>query len=426
LLVLAALSACRGSGDTSESDLGARARPRAAAPTPSFGSTVPPLPTPAATGSTAASARPTAAPSGSAVTDEPSDEIHGPSASSKLVLDEPIELAPAGPAAADSRGVVMIKKTDEIVLSPRRGAPSHDAHRKLADFALVRAPASDFFPVGKSPLILRGKAYWVSGNRLMRRALDSDAPLEVLSDDARPGTRVAGVDLENAPACAVYVSGPKLDDTPRARLWVEGGATLSLSPEGSAANSVAAAEGGGDLMTLSIDARSGMTPLHGRRVHFTAGKAELGADVVMWVGSSAQTLTEVFAASTPQGALALLPIERDVNHFGLALLAVGAEPHMDPKLDWRTYPNGIDLAPVASAAFCGGVFVAYARPVNAEPGATELLEIAEIGKDGLGAGNVVGRASGFANVSLAKAENGAVLAYVADRLTFATTLRCKR
>jgi hypothetical protein len=99
---------------------------------------------------------------------------------------------------------------------------------------------------------------------------------------------------------------------------------------------------------------------------------------------------------------------------------------MDPKLSWRTYPNGIDLAPVAGAAFCGSAFVAYVRPVNAVPDAPELLEIAEITGEGLGAGDVVGRARGFASVSLARAENGAVLAYVADRLTFATTLRCKR
>jgi hypothetical protein len=343
----------------------------------------------------------------------------------KIVIDEPIELAPAGPAAADARGVVMVQKSDELVISARHGALSHDPHKRVADFALIKQPASDFFPVGKSPLVLRGKAYWVSQSRLVRAGLDG-APLEVLASDARPGTRVSGVDLQGAPAFAVYVAGPKPDDTPHARLWVEGAGTRELSPEGSAANSVAAAEGGGDLIAIAIDARSGMTPLHGRRVHFTGGNPELGPDVVMWVGSSAQQLTEVFAVDTPLGARALLPIERDVSHFGLALFEIGAEPHMDPKLSWRTYPNGIDLAPIAGAAFCGSSFVAYVRPLTAEPGASELLAIAEMTPEGLGAPEIAARARGFANVSLARAENGAVLAYVADRITFATTLRCKR
>jgi hypothetical protein len=236
---------------------------------------------------------------------------------------------------------------------------------------------------------------------------------------------VVGADLPDAPAHAAYISNPIGDDAPpRAKLWVEGGENLVLSPEGAGASSIAVANTGQALFTVAIDARSAMTPMHGRRVQFRAGKAELGPDVVMWVGSTSQMLSEVFASTTPFGVRAFLPIERDTSHFGLVMLDLGSEPHMDPSTVWRGYPNGLDVAPVASAAFCGTAFVAYVRPETPQPEARQLLEVAEITEAGLGPPELLGSALGFANVSLAAATNSAVLAYVADFRTFASTLRC--
>jgi hypothetical protein len=187
---------------------------------------------------------------------------------------------------------------------------------------------------------------------------------------------------------------------------------------------MAVASTGEDLFTVAIDARSAMTPMHGRRVHFKAGKPELDPDVVMWVGASSQTLSEVFASATPLGVRAFLPIERDTSHFGLIMLELGSEPRMDPQTVWRGYPNGIDVAPVASGALCGSAFVAYVRPETASPDSHEVLELAEITAAGLGPAEVVDSASGFSNVSLGPATSSAVLAYVADFRTYATTLRC--
>ena len=257
--------------------------------------------------------------------------------------------------------------------------------------------------------------------------MDNATPVEVLASDARNGTRVVGTDLPGAPAHAVYITNPIKDDAPpRAKLWVEGAATEVLSPEGAGASSIAAASTGEDLFTVAIDARSAMTPVHGRRVHFNAGKPELGPDVVMWVGASSQVQSEVFASSTPFGVRAFLPIERDISHFGLIMLALGSEPRMDPKTTWRGYPNGIDVAPVASGALCSSAFVAYVRPETPDPESREVLELAEITEAGLGVPQVVDRATGFSNVSFGAGTNAAVLAYVADFRTFATTLRCFR
>ena len=343
---------------------------------------------------------------------------------SKLVIDEAQEIGPAGQMTATERGVIMINRSDEILLA-KASAVSHDPHPEKAQFSRVRGNANDFFAVARGPLVLRNKAYWVRDGKLVRRALDNSAPFEVLANDARNGTRVAGADLPDAPASAVYISNPLgADDPPRSRLWVEGAGVVTVSPEGAGSSSVAVASTGQELFLVGIDARSAMTPLHGRLVRFKAGKPELDPDVVMWVGSTSQTLSEVFAATTPLGVRAFLPIERDTSHFGLVMLELGSTPHMDPRTVYRGYPNGIDVAPAASAAFCGSAFVAYARPETPNPESDEVLEIAEITAAGLGPAERVDSARGFANLSLAAATNSAVLAYVADFRTYATSVRC--
>ncbi|HWZ89209.1 MAG TPA: hypothetical protein VNW92_10175 [Polyangiaceae bacterium] len=399
-----------------------------------------PGPVPVAAKATAAASHaptpPSAAPSADAIDslsvselpDEsaaPVPSANAPTPPSKVIIDDAQAIGPAGPMTADANGVVMIDRSDELHVA-KRAPSSTSLHSERARFAPVSGGPNDFFAVARGPLLLRGKAYWIRDGKLVRRVLDSSTPLEILANDARNGTRVAGADIAGAPAHAVYVTRPKSEDAPpRASLWVEGAGSVAWSPEGAGASSVAAASTGEDLFAIAIDARSAMTPLHGRRVHFKAGKPELAQDVVMWVGASSQTLSEVFASTTPFGVRAFLPIERDVSHFGLVMLELGTEPHMDPKAVWRGYPNGIDVAPVASAAFCGAAFVAYVRPANPAPDAPEVLELAEISEAGLGPPEVVSTARGFSNLSLAAASNSAILAYVADYQTFATTVRCK-
>lgn len=342
---------------------------------------------------------------------------------SKLIIDQAQAIGPAGQMTASERGVLMVNRSDEVLVA-RRTALGVSSHPEQARFSVVPGGFNDFYAVARGPHLLRNQAYWIRDGKLVRRAWDNSTPLEILASDARNGTRVVGADLPGAPAHALYISRPIEGETPRAKLWVEGAEAVTVSPEGAGASSIAVASTGQDLFAIAIDARSAMTPVHGRSIRFKNGKPELDPDVVMWVGSTSQTLSEVFASSTPLGVRAFLPIERDTSHFGLVMLELGSAPHMDPKTVWRGYPNGIDVAPVASGSFCGAAFVAYVRPENPSPDAREVLEIAEISELGLGPAERVDGARGFANISLAAGADSAVLAYVADLRTFATTLRC--
>jgi len=390
----------------------------------------PPVPGSALAPSAPAPPRKPREPDALSVSELPADESAAPAPSatnpkpvSKLIIDQAEELGPAGQMSASERGVVMINRRDELQLA-KRGPLGLSTRPERAHFSAIQGGANDFFAVARGPFLLAQHAYWVREGKLVRRALDGATPLQILASDARNGTRVTGASLPDAPAHALYISNPIADEAPHAKLWVEGAGSVNVSPEGAGASSISAAGTGVDLFTVAIDARSAMTPMHGRLIHFKAGKPELEPDVVMWVGSTSQTLSEVFAAATPFGVRAFLPIERDTSHFGLVMLNLDNEPHMDPKAVWRGYPNGIDVAPVASGSLCGSAFVAYVRPETASPDARQLLEIAEITSSGLGPAEPVANALGFANVSLASATNFAVLAYVADFRTFATTLRC--
>ncbi|HEY5955541.1 MAG TPA: hypothetical protein VIV60_03265, partial [Polyangiaceae bacterium] len=209
-----------------------------------------------------------------------------------------------------------------------------------------------------------------------------------------------------------------------AKVWIEGQGTLTLTPDGSAGNSVAMARAGQGYITMSLESRTGMSPLHARKLTFDAGKARLLSDVVPWVAGTAQPLTEVYAIGDPSSVWALLPMERDATRFGLARITLGLTPRMGAEVHWRDYPNGIEPAVVTSGYLCDRPVVMYARPATAEPHATQELHLASIGTDGLGASTIVATSRGFADASLATLDGGALVVYVADRRTWARRLRC--
>jgi hypothetical protein len=188
--------------------------------------------------------------------------------------------------------------------------------------------------------------------------------------------------------------------------------------DGAGASSVALVRSDAAVLVLSIDGRSAMTPVHARAVRLDQSPPTAGADRVVWVAGSAQSLTEISAGSDGKRVWGFLPIEKDVSHFGMAELGLPADGQGDADVSWRLYENGIDLAPVAAAEICGSLLMVYVRPLEARPHAAQELVLS---RPGTNETSVVVSAQGFANVSLAPG----LLVYVADRRTFALPLRCK-
>jgi hypothetical protein len=333
-----------------------------------------------------------------------------------LVLRDLSDVGPAGPATATEDGVVMLTKTGRVLLArSTKGPVTQGKLRSVAE-----APEG-FAVLGRAPAVAAGYAYWIAGGRLVRGRADGSGERETLADDARNGTRVAAVVVKHGVAVA-YVGRPDADGTSRVKLWLGPGRSFVLTPEGAGASSVALASLDARLVAISIDGRSAMTPLHARSVVVRdSGAPELGPDVVVWVAGPAHSFTEVSAATDGTSAWALLPIERDATHFGLATVPLGREPSMDAPVSFLDYRNGIDLAPVAAARLCGKAYVAMARPAAAAPRSPQELVLTPIAG---GQTLVLANAAGFAAVSLAPAPKGALVAYVADGRTWARGIEC--
>ena len=344
-----------------------------------------------------------------------------PVQNSRYVLDGLNDIGPAAPAAAFAHGVVMVTRSDELAISKLLLPPSKS--KKPAPGALepVTHGAQEFWSVARGPALSATHAYWVSKGRVVRRALaPANSELEVVTTDARDGTRVA---VTSSPDVVAYITQPIGKQDSLARLRLPDGRKLDLTPEGAAASSVSLTRVGEDVIASYIDGRSGMTPVHARKLHSKTGT--LDPDVVVWVSGATQGMTEIVSVGTDNGSWLMLPVERDASHFGLATLALEKEPKMDPPLRWRTYENGLDRSPTAAATLCGAATAVYVRPADARPTANQELVLSELTLDETASSEPLATARGFADVSLYPVPEGAMLAYVADRRTWARLIRCK-
>lgn len=338
---------------------------------------------------------------------------------SHYLLDGLNDLGPAAPAAAYARGVVLVTRSDELALAPLEQPPSKSKKPATGALREIALGPQNFWPVARGPAVSATHVYWVSKGRVVRRAL-AGGELEVLSTDARDGTRVA---VAGSPDVVAYITQPVGKQDSLARVRLPDGRKLDLTPEGAAASSVSLAATGEDIIVSYIDGRSGMTPVHARRLRTKSGT--LDPDVVVWVSGATQGLTEINSVGSVNGSWLMLPVERDASHFGLATLAVEREVKMDPPLRWRTYENGLDRSPVAATTLCGAPVAAYVRPIDARPEAHQELVLSQLTLDETASSEQLATARGFADVSLYPLPEGALLAYVADRHTWGRLIRCK-
>ncbi len=341
-------------------------------------------------------------------------------------LDEAVDVAAAGPAAATRRGVVFRLRDDSLRLAPLLADAARGSREVTTPVKALELDKEQMVALERGPTVLGSYAYFVSASRLVRAKIPN-GELEVLATDARPFTRVAAVEQLRAedPVLVGYVARhPSDKDTLLARLWVEGKGTFTLTPDGSAGNTVALARAADVWVALSLESRTGMSPLHARRIGFGPSAIQLSPDVVVWVAGTAQPLTEVFALAEKDELWGFLPIERAATEFGLARVDVGSRPVLSSEVSWRIYPNGLEPAVVATGHLCGEPVVIYARPATDVPHAPQELHVSPVRESGLGPGTLVATSQAFADVSYSSLDGGGLFVYVADRRTWARRFRC--
>jgi hypothetical protein len=329
------------------------------------------------------------------------------------------DVGPAGPAAASPYGVVMISKRDEVVVA----APG----KAKGSFKSITLVASSFDEKGPPPAIAGEHAYFVSRGKLTRRRVPVLGPPEVLAD-ARDNARVSALPATSErPAAVAFIKDAESPTgSATAMLWVEGGDVVRLSPDGTGASSVSMAESGGEVLVAVLDGRTGMTPVHVRKITFTSKRATLGENIVAWVAGPAQPTTELTLLATAKDAWIFSPLERATTRFGLAAVHIGTAPKMGSPVEWRMYPNGIDPAPVATVHACGRELLIYAVPSSETPGAEQELRLAESGSGGLSGSDLLAKAPTIRGVTASGDAASLVVVYAANGRTWALSAPCPR
>lgn len=384
--------------------------------------------TPSANAETTAS-RPSTAPDEPAAP-EPEEATSPEGAVTRdFIIDGLADVGPAGPATASEHGIVMVTRLDEVQVAVM-GSRSREAKPVPTPVTPLPDEAGPF-PLARGPAVLRGYAYWASKGALLRRKLlprGKAGDIEVLARDARPGARVAAPTgpkklVDKLPEVVAYLADPQKKDGPlTARLWTASGHSPTLTPEGASALSVALMARRGGVLALGFEGRTGMSTLHARNVTLSGSKKPvLGVDAVVWVGGSAQPLTEVVVGGDLASPTAYLAMERDITRFGLLTLQL--RDLGEAVAEWYEYENGIDPAPLAAGRLCGRRVLLRAQPSRSLPGSPQLLLLSEEGKPEPALA-VLARSKAFFNASITEVPGGALLTYVADRRTWARTLRC--
>jgi hypothetical protein len=330
------------------------------------------------------------------------------------------DVGPAGPMSATPRGVLFISREYRLYQAPRVGKEG---------FVPLQAPRELFSRYGRGPALSKEHAYFVSNQGELCRGHVDTGEVESLVRGARPGARVsvihtAGRDLVG------YIAGQ--EDEALGFVWAEGtrfGAAevVRLTPEGAAATSITLVPTSPHPHAVLLEGRTGMSPVHLRRLLVTARRVTTEADEVVWVGPGSHPLTEL--VSLPAGGgqvLSLVATAKDVTHFGLAQLRLDPEANGPVEPTWRPYPNGLDPAPVAATRFCGGDFAVYAIPQHEKPHAPQDLVLAPIVHGQLGPEEVLAHSRAYNDISVAEVDGGALLAWTADHRTWAMVIGCDR
>ncbi len=351
----------------------------------------------------------------------------------RWVVDGLVDVGPAAPSSASRQGVVLINGENELFVA-KLGAVSASSSPQPTPISPLEGDHGRF-ALGRGPSFADGKAFWVTSHFLLSRPLKPPyGPLEILSQDARVGTRTAALPKHenqsggSRPTWVAYIALPTVKNGPlRAKLWYGEEHEAILTDPSASSLSVELVEHGESVYAMTLEARMGQSNVHARQI-VPGLPPKVGEDRVVWVGGGSNPTTELRVApgnGRADNLLGLLPLEQDISHFGLAMLSFDKlEPGGSTLERWTGYANGINPAPVAAQTICNKTVALFARPSAAEPGSPQELVFAEVWSGVARSTVVLSRSKAFYDVSLAPVKHGALVSYVADHRTWARTVRC--
>ncbi|GEM_PF-985478 len=335
-----------------------------------------------------------------------------------FVLDRRQKLGPSAPVTAAQEGAVFISRTHQLIIASRQGD-------KL--FKSIDGSKKDFTAFARGPSLSPTHAYWVSESGKLLAANRATGQVRTLHLNARKGTRTSAL-THNKREYVAFIA--ESEDTGLAFVWSgvgeSQGELAQVSPEGSGATSVAIVLGKSSPLTIVLAGRSGMSPIHTRKVHFTNGSLRLDQDTVVWIAPGSHPLTELVASTKSSGGTwVFLSTAKDFSDFGLARLDLKTPEREAAEPAWMIFPNGLDPAPTQATRLCDKDYVLYARPRDSSPDSPQELYLTPNNRKSFHRGTLVARSRGFVDASIAATDHGALLVWTTASATWGRILTCR-
>lgn len=360
-----------------------------------------------------------------AITSAQRKKARGPARSTaRFMLDGPeLPIAMGGAATVFSKGVLWRLSGNAASVSlfgPNGPAPGPSEEERMKKWPRGKVTVAEDASGSMH-------SYWIEGRELIRHTITPDGKLEnqeVILHDATPGTFPAALRSGGRDVVAYIANGSARNAERHARLWVEGGGILDLSPEGSGASSISLVPvGAGQVIAMWLDARQAMTPVHARRFEVREKTTAIAEDEVLFVGGPPEGYPELIGVRSGGSAAGLLPL---ATEKGFALHNIMVNWQGKAIISALEYPNGMDIAPVAGATACGQSILIYTRPEGKEPGSPQVLELATVGNNGsIDVEEVAAYPGHVLELSAAATDENTVwVVYTANAKSFALRIRC--
>jgi hypothetical protein len=206
----------------------------------------------------------------------------------------------------------------------------------------------------------------------------------------------------------------------RAFAAVDDETPVPLSEEGSGATYVGLVARDTDVLTMYIDARTALTPVHARTLR-VEGRLVRGTDAVVFVGGGADSVVRGALGRAASGpALLFVPGSPDEKKHGVITLPITGEPKDDTPGKWSYYPAAMTSPALAATIGATPVRLLRSRPEGPDPSGPDVLELGHVAADGTFTDRcTVAKGGTFTDLAVAVDEQGALwLAYTSPKGTW--------
>lgn len=267
--------------------------------------------------------------------------------------------------------------------------PIHITAKGAPPIAVPRP--STFTPMRWPPCEIAGRFVYCQapGGSITRTTLSASGTSRESKTIAksRAGSRIAAASLGPNHSVVAYLDVRRTTEGNMLQAFVvlDDQVPVRLSEEGAGATTVRFLPRGETAISVYLDTRTSMVPVHARSLSVHENDLVIGNDAVVFVGGAPERGIDFAVASAKTRGFAFVPMPRDMTDFGMATLPIDDPPKDDVAAVWSRYPNGLDPAPLAAAPARDGqgAWLVRIRPREEAVGSARILELGRVDTGGV-------------------------------------------